>query len=345
MSLNSLLALAYALLLLSSTGVRAQALADLFERVDSSVVTIRVSEQVIDPEKSSALRSSRSLGTGVVISREGQVMTANHVVELADAVVVEFVSGEMITAKVVAANASSDVALLQLDSLPKSLSVAKLGNSDKVRIGDQVVVIGSPYGVKHSLSVGYVTGRREAGRVRGQLTPVEFLQTDAAINQGNSGGPMFNIAGEVVGIVSHIRTRSGGNEGVGFASTINLARRLLLEDPSFWAGVEVMALGENEARALNLPQDYGLLVQRVARNSPAYFLGLRHGSIPVKIGHEDILLGGDIIISIMGVQLTEGLLESLDSPIRKRMAQLNKGDRIEMTVYRAGEVVKLFTTL
>ncbi len=332
------------MLVLGASGARAQAIADLYARVDPSVVTIRISEQVIDPGKNGLMRSSSGLGTGVVISSDGQVMTANHVVELADAVVVEFASGELISAKVISANASSDVALLQLDSLPKSLSVAKLGDSDKIRVGEQIFVIGSPYGVEHTLSVGYVTGRREIGRVRGQLTPVEYLQTDAVINQGNSGGPMFNLRGEVVGIVSHIRTRSGGNEGLGFAATINLARSLLLDEPSFWAGVEVMVLGETEAKALNVPQNFGLLVQRVARNSPAYFLGLKHGTLPVRIGKEDILLGGDVILSVMGVQLTEDLLDSLDSPIRKRMSQLSKGDRIEMMVYREGEVIKLFSS-
>ncbi|MCL6415876.1 trypsin-like peptidase domain-containing protein [Aestuariirhabdus sp. Z084] len=330
--------------LLIAFNVQASPIADLFAKVDPSVVTIRISEQVIDPKKSNAMRSSSGLGTGIVISKDGLIMTANHVVELADAVVVEFSSGELISAKVKSADASTDVALLKLDSLPKKLSVAKLGDSDKVRVGEQIFVIGSPYGVKHTLSVGYVTGRREVGRVRGQLTPVEFLQTDAAINQGNSGGPMFNLKGEVIGIVSHIRTRSGGNEGLGFASTINLAKRMLLDEKSFWAGVEVMVMGPAEAKALNVPQDFGLLVQRVAKNSPAYFLGLRPGTLPIKYGNDSLVLGGDIIIGIMGIQLTDELLDAADSPIRKRVAQLKKGDRIEMTVFREGEVIKLFTT-
>ncbi len=130
------------------------------------------------------------------------------------------------------------------------------------------LVVGAPYGLKHTLTVGHISGRRIFDDRIGSMNATEFLQTDAAINSGNSGGPMFNLAGEVVGVVNNIMSKSGGFEGLGFATTSKLARQLLLDHKMFWSGLDGLIIEGDLARALNLPQTAGFLVQRVAKGRP-----------------------------------------------------------------------------
>ena len=128
--------------------------------------------------------------------------------------------------------------------------------------------MGAPYGLSPTLSAGHISGRYRPGNKVVGASAIEFLRTDAAINGGNSGGPVFNLSGEVVGIVSQILTKSGGSEGIGFAATSKIARQLLLDQKMFWSGVEGMLIEGDLARALNLPQAAGFLIQRVAKGSP-----------------------------------------------------------------------------
>jgi len=128
--------------------------------------------------------------------------------------------------------------------------------------------VGAPYGLSPTLSAGHISGRYRPGNKVVGASAIEFLRTDAAINSGNSGGPVFNLSGEVVGIVSQILTKSGGSEGIGFAATSKIARQLLLDQKMFWSGVEGMLIEGDLARALNLPQAAGFLIQRVAKGSP-----------------------------------------------------------------------------
>ena len=153
----------------------------------------------------------------MLISKDGKVLTAAHVVQTADTVSVEFPNGEIVKAKVVSSEPPADIALLQLERVPASAVVAKLGDSDQVGVADQIFVVGAPYGISHTLTVGHISARRTPGGEQSELGLAEFFQTDAAVNQGNFGGPMFNMNGEVIGIVSHILSQSGGFEGLGFA--------------------------------------------------------------------------------------------------------------------------------
>src|SRR5262249_42858521 len=159
---------------------------------------------------------------------------------------------------------SADVALLQLEGQPPNYIAAKLGDSDSAEVGDEIFVVGAPYGISRTLTAGHVSGRRILNT---ETRSIEFLQTDAAINTGNSGSPIFNLNGEVVGIVSNIMSKSGGSEGLAFASTSNTARRVLLDHKSFWTGIDGVLIEGNLAKALNLTQSAGLLVQRVAEGS------------------------------------------------------------------------------
>jgi len=316
----------------------AQQLRDLFRKVSPSVVVVRTLERELAPEPSRGLVNIPGLGSGVLISADGKVLTAAHVIQVAERVGVKFKDGKVYPAHVVGSSARADVALVQLDRLPTSVSPAPLADSDSLQVGDEVVVIGAPYGFGHSLTVGHVSGKLMIeGLVSG--VPMEVIQTDAAINVGNSGGPMFNLEGEVVGIVSSILTQSGGFEGVGFAVPTNVARKVLLTGGSFWSGMDGFLLQDSLAQVFNLPQRAGVLVQQVAAGSPAAALGLRAGTWRATIGGEQLLLGGDIILSVAGIEIKpKGA--SLDD-MRNLLGKLRPGDSVKVRVLRGGKVVLL----
>ena len=152
-----------------------------------------------------------------------------------------------------------------------------MADSRTVRVGDQVMIIGAPYGLSHSMSVGWISARWPPNTVYKSMPLAEFFQTTATINTGNSGGPMFNMAGEVIGIVSHNISKSGGSEGLGFVVTINTAKKLLLERKSFWSGIDGTMLTGDLAAIFNLPQPAGFLVKTVAQGSSAWNMGLLGG--------------------------------------------------------------------
>ena len=237
------------------------------------------------------------------------------------------------------ADKTADVALLKLEEPPRKLFVAKLGNSDRVRVGDQVFVVGAPHGLFHTLTVGYISGKRRHGSLSDELLPIEFLQTDAAINTGNSGGPMFNKNGEVIGIVSSILSQSGGFEGVGFAASINVAKELLINQKPVWIGVDPYFVAGKLAQALNLPQEAGVLIQRVAQNSPGYHLGFRPSTIPAKIGDQELFIGGDIVLEVQGIPVSLDPLAM--EKIRKTLTAHPDLTNLEFTVLRDGKIVKL----
>jgi S1-C subfamily serine protease len=230
-----------------------QALREVFKRVNSSVVVIKTIREVIGDPQSERV-SVAEVGSGVLISNDGEILTAAHLVQTADIVLVQFSSGDLIAAKVIASEPAADVALLKLTRpSPADVLPAKLGDSDKTEVGDQIFIVGAPHGISYTLSVGYISGRRRPNLVYSGLSLAEFFQTDAAINQGNSGGPMFNMKGEVVGVVSAIISNSGGSEGLGFVATSNMARQLLLEQKSFWSGVSGYFITNESAKLLNVP--------------------------------------------------------------------------------------------
>ncbi|MCU7959147.1 MAG: trypsin-like peptidase domain-containing protein [gamma proteobacterium symbiont of Bathyaustriella thionipta] len=316
--------------------LQAASLADRFERVNPAVVVIHTAETSIASSKHNTT-SVPGLGSGVFISAD-QILTAAHVVHTADLVEVETLHGERALAEVISSEPRADLALLQLYEPLKNVVTAKLANSDKVRIGDEVFVIGNPYGLGHSLSWGHISGRHTPNEHMGDFSRAEFFQTDAAINQGNSGGPVFNQNGEVIGIVSHIQSQTGGNVGLGFAVTSNTARDLLLSQRSFYSGFDSVALKGVLAQAFHLPQSAGLLVQRVAKGSFAQRLGLIGGTIPARIGGENILLGGDVILQIEGIRISGK--DSMDA-IRQRINALEIGDLLHMSILRNGQVETL----
>ncbi len=345
-SLSAVVVLLSACTALRTQGRPAQeSLEDVFARVHTSVVTIRTSGRTIDlDDESGTMTSIAGLGSGVVVSKDGKILTAAHVVHLADAVFVEFESGELRRARVLASDRFHDVALIELTgSIPDDVHVAKLADSDDVRVGREVFAVGAPRGMTHTLTVGHISARRKPHGGPRTLFDTELFQTDAAINEGNSGGPLFDMRGEVIGIVSHMLTASGGNEGLGFAVTSNIARKSLLESPSFWSGVEVMVVTGPLARVLNLPKGRsGLLVQYVARRSPSEALGLRGGEVAARVGDQTFVAGGDVILKVQDVDIDEtGSFEA----IRTAFEQLQDGADLRVVVLRAGELVELTATV
>lgn len=335
-----------ALLVLSGSSLRAEAesLGHVFKRVSKSVVIVLTEERVLEPDKGRGRRVAvQGLASGVLISADGKVLTAAHVVQAAHRVAIEFISGDVVDAKVVASDPPADVALLQLERVPADAVVAKLGDSDQVQVADQIFVVGAPYGFSHTLTVGYISARRQPATGSEELALAELFQTDAAVNEGNSGGPMFNMNGEVIGIVSHILTQSGGFEGMGFAVTTNTARLLLLEQPAFWSGLQGYTLSAELAALLNVPQAAGVLVMQVAEGSPAGRLGLRAGTTPAQVGEARLILGGDIILEVMGIQMHADIKNY--QRVRERLRQIKPGEQITVKILRGGRVVKLSTTM
>src|SRR5215467_3651766 len=186
--------------------VEGQQLRDLFRSVQPAVVIVKTEQVGLAPFPQQGLVSSDGLGSGVLISSD-KVLTAAHVVQSADRTVVEFSQGEGIPARVIGCSLSADVALLQLERSPANYVPAKLGDSDQVAVGDEIFIVGAPYGISDTLTAGHVSARRPLKDKKQVATAIELLQTDAAVNSGNSGSPMFNMNGEVVGIVTNIMSR------------------------------------------------------------------------------------------------------------------------------------------
>jgi serine protease Do len=317
----------------------AQQLRDAFRTVERAVVIVRTEQIGLAGYPQQGLVSSNGLGSGVLISND-KVITAAHIVESADRTVVEFSQGELIPARVVGCSLSADVALLQLDRTPADYTAAKLADSDQVAVGDEIFVVGAPYGISNTLTAGHISGRRAVNNKNSTTASVEFLQTDAAVNSGSSGSPVFNLKGEVVGIVSNIMSKSGGSEGLAFAATSNTARHILLEQKLFWTGIEGLLVNGSLARALNLPQPAGVLVQRVAEGSIAARCGLHPGTLRATVEGEGIILGGDVILAVNGSDVSP---EASFDEIYGQMARTKLGENLVITVFRHGQTIMLAT--
>ncbi len=313
----------------------AQNLNEVFRKANPSVVVIRARGR--DVSNVGVTRFSET-GSGVLITADGKVMTAAHVVNAMDEITVEALGGERVPAKIVASEPAADLSLLQMERVPQAMMPARMADSGTVRVGDQVMIIGAPYGLAHSMSVGWISARWPPNTVYKSMPLAEFFQTTATINTGNSGGPMFNMADEVIGIVSHNISKSGGSEGLGFVVTINTAKRLLLERKSFWSGIDGTMLTGDLAAIFNLPEPAGFLVKTVAQGSIGWVMGLLGGDKIATIGGQQIAVGGDVILSVDGMAI--GSDDNLEK-IRHRLSSAPAGTPFAMKVLRAGKIVEL----
>jgi serine protease Do len=234
-----------------------------------------------------------ALGSGFIVDPEGYVVTNNHVVEDASKVQVNLSDGRSFDAEIVGTDARTDLALLRIRT-DKDLPYVSFGDSDKVRVGNLVVAVGNPFGLGGTVTAGIVSAR---GRNINAGPYDDFLQTDAAINRGNSGGPMFNTDGEVIGINTAIFSPTGGSVGIGFAIPANLAKNVIaqIKDKGSvergWLGVQIQPVTPEIADAIGLGDAKGALVAGVVPDSPAAKAGLRQGDVIVgygKMGVEDM---------------------------------------------------------
>lgn len=222
--------------------------------------------------------------------------------------------------------------------VPREATVSKLADSDPVLVGDPVFIVGAPYGLSYSLSQGIVSARWAPDTVTKDFPLAEFFQTDAVINTGNSGGPMFTRAGELIGIVSHNITKSGGSEGLGFVVTSNTVKSLLVERNRGWFGVDLMLVSGAMAQALNVPQAGGFLVKQVVKDSVGGRIGLRGGNRIAIVEGQHIVVGGDILLSVQGITLTNA---DDRAKVVKALETLKVGDDLRVTVFRDDKIVEL----
>jgi len=240
-------------------------------------------------------REGRSLGSGFIISKDGYVLTNNHVVEGAETVIVRLNDRREFIAEIVGTDPRSDVAVLKLDAT--DLPVAKIADSDEVKRGQWVVAIGSPFGFDYSVTAGIVSA---TGRALPDESYVPFIQTDVAINPGNSGGPLFNLDGEVVGINSQIFTRSGGFMGLSFAIPMNLAMNVaeqIQEDGVVrrgWLGVLIQEVNRDLALSFGLEKPMGALIAQASSSGPAGKAGIQPGDIIVRFNGKDVERSSDL---------------------------------------------------
>ncbi len=331
--------LLFVIIIFSVNANFAQSYSELFKKTDPSVVVIKVIESSSAGTGDPYQRTSYgSLGSGVLVDESGTILTAAHVVQVASAILVEFADGQQLKAEVHKIAPEADIAVIKTIGKPQNPTVAKLANSDLVNVGDPIYIIGSPMGLYHSLSVGYVSGRHTENLDFSRTGKIEFFQTDAAINQGNSGGPMFNANGEVIGIVSSILTQSGGFEGLGFVATSNMAKTIIENEGYNWMGIDAHYVEGNIAKILNIKQGAGFIIENVADQSPAYFMGLKGGYQKVIIDKSVYLLGGDILLSANNYKFTgeKGLADFLEF-----YQKMKSGDKLILKVLRAGEEVQL----
>jgi S1-C subfamily serine protease len=289
----------------------------------------------------------QSLGSGFVVDKAGHIVTNYHVIEGARQVRVSFSNGSSMKASVVGTDPSSDLAVLKIDASSRALTPLSLGNSDQMRVGDPVVAIGNPFGLDRTVTAGIVSAIQRAITAPNGYTIDHVIQTDAAINHGNSGGPLLNGLGQVIGVNSQIETGSttSGNVGVGFAIPSNTVKTVIAQliregrvDRAF-VGISAVPVTRDLARVFRLPVSKGLLVQSVEPGSGAGKAGLKAGSTQVVLAGESYTLGGDIIVEAGGTPVA-----SLDK-LRDVVNGKKPGEKLELTVYRGDRKLSIHVKL
>ena len=293
-------------------------------------------------------QSQQALGSGFVVDKDGHIVTNYHVVQGASRVEVSFSNQDTVKATIVGTDPSTDLAVLKVDVPAKALTPLALANSDVVQVGDPVVAIGNPFGLDRTVTAGIVSALQREVRSPNNYTIDHVIQTDAPINSGNSGGPLIDAQGRVIGVNSQIETANGGggNVGIGFAVPSNTVKSIVSQllvdgrvDRAF-LGVTLQDVSADVAGVLRLPASKGVLVGAVKPGSPAAKAGLEGGTTQVVVAGESYQLGGDMIVAIDGKQV-----ESVDA-LREAIAAHKPGDKVRITVVHAdGSKATVETTL
>jgi serine protease Do len=304
-------------------------------------------------------RKETGLGSGVIISPKGYVLTNNHVIEGADAIKVKLHDETEYEAEIVGTDKPTDMAVIKVKGFKGKMPTLPLGDSEKMRIGEWVIAVGNPYGLSHTVTTGIISAK---GRKNTGINSYEnFLQTDAAINPGNSGGALLSISGELIGINTAIFSRSGGYQGIGFAIPINMAKKItqdLIRDGVVtrgWLGVSIQPIDPELMDALKLKKEpngqgpHGALVGGVVPGSPAEKAGINRGDVIVKVDGASIKDANDLLnrIALLSPNqwaaievLRDGMTLSFKTRIarrdEKRVAGIRPGEESEEAVGLAG---------
>ena len=276
------------------------------------------------PNQEQARKNVSSLGSGFVISQDGYIITNSHVVDKADIIDVKFNDGTVVRAKIIGIDKKSDIALLKVN-IKQKLAYVKFGNSDLLAVGDWVIAIGNPFGLGGTVTAGIVSAR---GRNISDGSNTDFIQTDAAINRGNSGGPMFNTKGELVGISTAIFSNSGGNIGIGFAIPAQTALPVIkqLKEKGHvvrgWLGVNIQYVTPALAEALGLEKAKGAYVVGVADNSPAQRGGIKIDDLIIEFDGKEVtkmnLLPNIVANTRIGKKVKVIVLRNTDNKLVKK---------------------------
>lgn len=314
---------------------------DLYKRINNATVLVRVY---------SAGKPLGS-GSGFVIDTKGYIVTNNHVVRGASDVEVYFPSGLKVRAKILGTDATADIAVLKVEVPAENLTVVPLGDSDKVQVGQRVIAIGNPFGLKSSMSVGIISGLGRTLRGDSQtaagasFNAPDIIQTDAAINPGNSGGPLLNLKGEVIGVNKAIESETGTNSGVGFSVASNTVKKIvpsLISDGKYiypYLGItSTDDLALTDIEALNLPRSTGVYVTSVVTGGPAEKAGIRPGTKTTSV--QGVRGGGDLIIAIDGVEV-----KTFSDLMSYLVNKTSVGQTIKLTLLRDGKQMDVNLTL
>ncbi|HEY3183022.1 MAG TPA: trypsin-like peptidase domain-containing protein [Gaiellaceae bacterium] len=325
------------------SGGRGLTTEEIYKRTSPGVVQITATSTVNSTNPFDIFptqQTEEALGSGFVIDKAGHVVTNYHVIEGAQKVQVSFSQNDQIDAKVVGTDASTDLAVLQIDTHSRSLTPLPLGDSDTVQVGDPVVAIGNPFGFARTATAGIVSAVQRSIEAPNGVGIGHAIQTDAAINHGNSGGPLIDTRGAVIGVNSQIstgNTGAEGNVGIGFAVPVNTVKTVAAQlihggkAQHPYLGIEARPITDELVRLFNLPVERGLLVQDVKSGSGAEKAGIKAGETPVVVEGDTYQLGGDIIVGADGTPVTS------EPQLRDLIARKKPGDELKLEIYRDGK--------
>lgn len=309
-------------------------LADLFEKSDDGVVKVSI-------RRSLETTRGSGLGSGFVYDVEGHIITNNHVIDDAQKITVTFLDGESYNAKVIGRDLYTDLAVIKVDTDSSYLHPLPIGNSSTLRVGDQVAAIGNPFGLSGSMTSGIVSqlGRLLSEPGTSSFSIPDIIQTDAAVNPGNSGGPLLNMKGEVVGINTAIQSGTGEFAGIGFAvpsNTISKIVPVLIKDGSYkhpWLGISGVDIDPDLAKILGLQDTKGFLVVSVVKDSPAEKGGIHGSSETKEVEGIKYQVGGDIILSVDHIEVRK-----IDDILIHLQHEKKVGDMITLEILRGDRI-------
>jgi S1-C subfamily serine protease len=320
-------------------------ISDIYNSARHGVVQV-TSTSVVSNNPFLGPQEQQAEGSGFVIDKDGHVVTNYHVVQGAKKVQVSFSDNEQRDAMVVGSDPSTDIAVLKIKGAwARSLTPLSLGNSSTVKVGDAVVAIGNPFGLERTVTAGIVSALQRQITAPNGFQIDEVIQTDAAINHGNSGGPLLNANGDVIGVNAQIESESGGNVGIGFAIPIDTVKDVagqLIKDGTVehaYLGIEMASINSDLASNFRVPVDKGILIQRVHPNSPAAKAGLKGGTTQVVLAGTTYWLGGDVITKADGQAMETS--DQLASVVTSKQP----GDSLDLEVHRGQETLHVTVEL